>query len=184
MFNEGDGKISKPIIMKGDWEQRIQDSFTENNTMTTLLHTTRNNFLEMIWNMSQTAFDKPREVQVVIDSNDKLFMNFGTPSYVDFPVDMGSGMKLPLKCWIHTHPFGQAYFSGTDMSTIRTWEPVLLTAIVLGDNQHQIWTKHSDKMIHSTYTIQKLICNFTKQPYGPRTNREWAVDVEYLMEEE
>ena len=54
-------------------------------------------------------------------------------------------MKLPIKCWIHTHPFGQAYWSGTDWGTINkwrsanedgTWMNLMKSAIVLGDNQY------------------------------------------------
>ena len=44
-------------------------------------------------------------------------------------------MKLPLKDWIHTHPFGNAYFSGTDLKTISMWERYLDKATVLGDNE-------------------------------------------------
>ena len=39
-------------------------------------------FLDTIWEMSLTAFDIPREVQVVIDANKNLFISFGTPSFV------------------------------------------------------------------------------------------------------
>jgi len=44
-------------------------------------------------------------------------------------------MKLPLKDWIHTHPFGNAYFSGTDLKTISMWERYLDKATVLGNNE-------------------------------------------------
>ena len=80
------------------------------------------------------------EVQVVIDSNDKAFVSTGTPGYVDFlridPAKM-EGMKLPIKCWIHTHPFGAAYFSGTDWRTVNTWRPLMQKAYVLGGNHHR-----------------------------------------------
>ena len=48
-------------------------------------------------------------------------------------------MKLPVKCWIHTHPFGFAYWSGIDWNTIDTWRPMMKKAIVLGKNQRGIW---------------------------------------------
>ena len=38
--------------------------------------------------------------------------------------------------WIHTHPSGSAFFSGTDWRTIKAFEPVMQSAIVLGDNQY------------------------------------------------
>ena len=37
------------------------------------------------------------EVQVVIDDNDNCFVSSG---FMQQP----TGMKLPIKCWIHTHP--------------------------------------------------------------------------------
>ena len=35
-------------------------------------------FLSQIWKQSLEAFDKPREVQIVIDSNDNIYMSVGT----------------------------------------------------------------------------------------------------------
>jgi hypothetical protein len=103
-------------------------------------------FLDTIWEMSLTAFDIPREVQVVIDANANLFISFGTPSFVSFmnqedELHTSEPMTLPIDCWIHTHPFGMAYFSGTDWSTIKTWEHIMGHAIVLGDNQMMEWKK-------------------------------------------
>ena len=46
-------------------------------------------------------------------------------------------MKFPLKEWIHTHPFGQAYFSQTDMTTISMYERFLNSATVLGMGEKQ-----------------------------------------------
>ena len=45
-------------------------------------------------------------------------------------------MKLPIKAWIHTHPFGRAFFSGTDWRTINTWRPMMEYAVVVGDNEY------------------------------------------------
>ncbi len=75
------------------------------------------------------------EVQVVIDSNDAIHISSGSSGYVDFQIDP-VGMKLPIKTWIHTHPFGSAYFSGTDIRTVRVWEPLMKTAHVLGGDGH------------------------------------------------
>ena len=46
------------------------------------------------------------------------------------------GMKLPIKCWIHTHPFGSAYFSGVDWTTVNTWKTLMREAYVLGGYNH------------------------------------------------
>ena len=94
-------------------------------------------FLDTIWSISQHAFDMPREVQVIIDSNGNAFSSVGTPGFVSFEgqedeLTKGERLTLPMKCWIHTHPFGEAYFSGTDQKTINTWRMFLEDAIVIG----------------------------------------------------
>jgi len=125
------------VVLNGSWTVLIAQEWERSHDP----HD--ESFLDKIWEMSMTAFDIPREVQVVIDSNDKLYMDFGTPGFVSFS-SVPKGMKLPIRCWIHTHPFGAAYFSATDWSTIRTWRTMLDEAIVLGDKQHMIWKKGSD----------------------------------------
>ena len=77
--------------------------------------------------------------------------------------DKLEGMKLPLKCWIHTHPFGRAYFSGTDKKTIDIWRPRLRSAIVLGLHEHQTWFRNSNDVIHYQYKVT------TKKKYVPYT---------------
>ena len=87
----------------------------------------------------------------VVDANNNLFISVGTPGFVSFMGqedelhDREEPMQLPIACWIHTHPFGSAYFSGTDWRTIRTWEMLMESAIVLGDNQKMLWTKENSK---------------------------------------
>ena len=93
-------------------------------------------FHQRIWDMSMTAFDKPREVQVVIDGNNQLFISVGSPGFVTFGGQNDTeGMRFPLKEWIHTHPFGQAYFSSTDQKTIRMYEKFLNSATVIGNGE-------------------------------------------------
>ena len=142
-----------------DWQEKIKKIWTsilKNGLKPNFANPDtyfENGFLSEIWKMSQKAFDVPREVQVVIDSNDILHISFGTPGYVDFKIDP-VGMKLPIKCWIHTHPMGNAYFSGTDWKTLKTWKPMMETAIVLGDNQY--WAYHLDSEIVKTVKFAKL----------------------------
>ena len=97
------------------------------------------NFHKTIWDMSRTAFDKPREIQVVIDGNDKCHISAGNPGYVTFggQEEGLAGMKFPLKEWIHTHPFGQAFWSGTDMNTLGMYERFLDSATVIGKGEKQ-----------------------------------------------
>lgn len=89
---------------------------------------------EHIWH-SSTEILNGLEVQVVIDSNDDIYISSGSAGYVDFQI-FPAGIKLPVKCWIHTHPFGSAYFSGTDIRTVRIWKPLMETAYVLGGEDH------------------------------------------------
>lgn len=96
-------------------------------------------FHNAIWKAS-TEILNGLEVQVVVDGKDNLHISFGTAGFVSFKVDP-VGMSLPIKCWIHTHPFGSAYFSGTDWNTVGKWEPLMHNAIVLGGIGHYgIWS--------------------------------------------
>ncbi len=100
-------------------------------------------FLDTIWEVS--VDDLPGlEVSVVVDRNDRLFISKGTGSFVDYKSENVEGMSIPLKCWIHTHPFGAAYFSGTDWYTIDTQRPILNQATVLGRMQNMKWIKNTD----------------------------------------
>jgi len=153
-----------PLVKIPEWEKNIEDAYT---MLEVYYHELLGaniawnqpcnkveRFLTMIWNMSLVAFDQPREVQVAIDSNDRLFIDVGTPGYVEFktpPV----GMKLPIQCWIHTHPFGDAYFSGTDWKTIDTWSTLMHNAIVLGDNEY--WAYNVQKEIVKQVNYGKMV---------------------------
>ncbi len=89
------------------------------------------------------------EVQAVIDSKNDIYVSTGTSGYVDYlTIDPSTliGMKLPIKCWIHTHPFGAAYFSGTDWRTINIWGENMDCAYVLGSQMstkghYGFWSK-------------------------------------------
>ena len=151
------------IVLNGNWKEEITEAFGEGEAIRTMfLKPTdkevykRDTFLEKIWEMSMEAFDSPREVQVVVDNDNRLFISFGTFSFVSFQEEP-TGLKLPIKCWIHTHPFGKAYFSGTDIKTINTWKTQMLSAIVLGDNEHQTWFKNVDYMEHHSYQKTEYI---------------------------
>ena len=75
------------------------------------------------------------EVQVVIDGKNRCFVSTGSSGFVEF-LNQPVGMSLPIRCWIHTHPFGSAYFSGTDIRTVSVWQPTMETAYVLGGIGH------------------------------------------------
>ena len=89
---------------------------------------------QAIWKAS-TEMLPYLEVQVVIDANNRAHISSGSSGYVSF-LKNPIGMKLPIRCWFHTHPFGAAYFSGTDWNTVSTWEPLMQTAYVIGGEDH------------------------------------------------
>ena len=112
-------------------------------------------FLDLIWAVTNDVCNG-NEIQVVIDSNDNLYCSEGNPGLVWFNEDDKSifGMKLPIKVWIHTHPFGSAFFSGTDWRTINTWRPMMNYAIVVGDDEY------------FSYNLKSSTSKFVKYRYG------------------
>tara|TARA_R110000744_G_scaffold34094_1_gene79689 strand:+ start:12174 stop:12698 length:525 start_codon:yes stop_codon:yes gene_type:complete len=100
-------------------------------------------FLCTIWGVSVGRLEH-KEVSVIVDRNDKLFISKGTSSFVDYEDEDMTGMKIPFKCWIHTHPSGTAYFSSTDWNTINAQLPILDSAIVLGDMERMKWWKSEE----------------------------------------
>ena len=172
------------VVMIGDWEQQIVDIFEDSKYVANQLNKKelgsevpyhipyRNeNFLNKIWEMSVDAFDIPREVQVVVDADDKLFISHGSPGLVWFD-EAPVGMKIPLKCWIHTHPFGSAYFSGRDWLTINTWRMMLPEAIVLGGDEKMTWFRDGE------YT------EFVRRDYYEVENGQTKLDLDWRGEEE
>tara|TARA_R100001463_G_scaffold30048_2_gene68422 strand:+ start:741 stop:1208 length:468 start_codon:yes stop_codon:yes gene_type:complete len=111
-------------------------------------------FLDEIWHVS-TKVLPGLEVSVIVDGNNKLYISKGTGVFVDYTDENVAGMRIPIKCWIHTHPFGQAYFSGTDWRTINTQRPILMEAIVLGDKQSMRWENNQSEgdMLYRTEAI-------------------------------
>jgi hypothetical protein len=139
-------------------------------------------FLSEIWKASTEILPK-LEVQVVIDNNDRLHISSGTAGYVDFQVDP-VGMKLPIKCWIHTHPFGSAYFSGTDISTVSIWEPMMNSAIVLGGDAHYgHWTNRNPKqlVIYRNHAFER-VQSWADASVKPNNSSSIPIDYERLRE--
>jgi len=88
-------------------------------------------FHNAIWH-SSTEILPHLEVQVVIDGKNNCYVTTGSAGYVEFGMQPPVGMVLPIRCWIHTHPFGSAYFSGTDIRTVSNWQMLMHEAYVLG----------------------------------------------------
>tara|TARA_R100001015_G_C4549339_1_gene111550 strand:- start:159 stop:737 length:579 start_codon:yes stop_codon:yes gene_type:complete len=103
-------------------------------------------FWKAVWNLSTNILDC-LEVSVIIDRDEKLFISKGTSSFVDYKNESVKGMTIPIKCWIHTHPFGKAYFSSTDWNTLKIQRPILDSAIVLGNGEYCTWEKEEDRQI-------------------------------------
>ena len=100
-------------------------------------------FHSAIWYASTEILPK-LEIQVVIDGEDNCYVTTGSAGYVEFGMQPPIGMKLPIKCWIHTHPFGSAYFSGVDIRTVSIWDTNMHNAIVLGGYNHWgAWNNNS-----------------------------------------
>lgn len=109
--------------------------------------------LSVIWEMSTKAFDIPREISVIVDKTGQVYIDVGTPGYVKFNFEP-KGMKLPIVCWIHTHPMGNAYFSSTDWKTLDSWKTVMKSAIVLGNNEY--WAYDIERDIAKTVKYGRL----------------------------
>ena len=127
-------------VKDNKWQDKIEQCWEELYDDIDFLYPNNSaeTFFSVIWSASKTAFDMDREVQVIVDAKNELYVSVGTPGFVSFADQEGQlpGMKLPLRCWIHTHPFGTAFWSGTDWKSIKTWRPVLQSAVVLGDNEY------------------------------------------------
>ena len=119
--------IDNVIVTEEYWQDmkdEINDSFSATNK-----NYESEKFLNSIWQVS-TEYLGELEVSVIVDRDNNLFISKGTRSFVDYENEDVSGMKIPFKCWIHTHPFGVAYFSDTDWGTINAQLLILESAIV------------------------------------------------------
>ena len=84
---------------------------------------------EEIYQLSATI---RREVSILIDADDAIWIDVGDQSQVSLSPPYGS--KLPFKLWVHTHPNMSAYWSTTDQDSLRMVTNILDTAYVLGGN--------------------------------------------------
>ncbi|MBL6896879.1 MAG: hypothetical protein ISR23_07355 [Candidatus Poseidoniaceae archaeon] len=73
-----------------------------------------------------------REVSILIDSNDNIWVDWGTIGRVKLSPPIGS--TLPFKLWVHTHPSNTAYWSITDRNSLEMAKGILEKALVLGEN--------------------------------------------------
>lgn len=78
------------------------------------------------------------ETSVLIDAEDKIFIDWGTAGQVTLQPPVGG--RIPFKLWVHTHPRFAAYWSGTDTNSLSLGAGILQSAMVLG----QPGPKHSN----------------------------------------
>jgi len=122
------------------WEDRDKLDFT---------YFRSEDFFSAIWH-SSTEILPNLEVQVVIDGKNNCYVSTGSSGYVEFGMKPPIGMTLPIKCWIHTHPFGSAYFSGVDIRTVSNWQPLMKEAFVLGGweyDHYGYWQQSNPKQL-------------------------------------
>ena len=126
-------------------------------------------FHNAIWH-SSTEILPHLEVQVVIDGKNNCYVTTGSAGYVEFGMQPPVGMVLPIRCWIHTHPFGAAYFSGTDISTVSNWQMLMHEAYVLGsadDRGHYGYWSASNPRQLEVYDYHEHV---RTQTWGERGN--------------
>ena len=71
-----------------------------------------------------------REVSILVDAENKVWIDWGTIGQVTLSPPYGS--VYPFKLWVHTHPRGSAYWSQTDLNSLSYARGILDKAIVLG----------------------------------------------------
>lgn len=71
-----------------------------------------------------------REVSILIDSENSIWIDWGNQSEVTLSPPYGA--KIPFKLWVHTHPNFLAYWSSTDRNSLQIASNILETAYVLG----------------------------------------------------
>ena len=103
-------------------------------------------------------------MQVVIDGDNNCHTTTGSSGYVEFGMKPPIGMKLPIKCWIHTHPFGSAYFSGVDWRTVNTWNGLMHEAYVLGGVEHYgYWNNTEPNLLTIRYVDENGVVSTREQ---------------------
>jgi|21_taG_2_1085346.scaffolds.fasta_scaffold02529_11 proteasome lid subunit RPN8/RPN11 len=168
MNNEENEKAMKNF----DWKGHIRDVYKDMSNSEGGVNFIRpcadtETFLSAIWQMSDEVLEG-MEVQVVIDDKDDLYISSGTPAFVSFQghedeLTNGEPMRIPIKSWIHTHPFGEAYLSSTDWRTVNTWNTMMKSAIVLGDNQYLAVNMNNEQYEKGTYSAKKVFYGLIQQ---------------------
>jgi len=145
-------------------KERLEGVPHDDKTLLEMVAFHNTSFHDVIWHAS-TNILPALEVQVVIDAKNDCYVSSGSSGFVDFS-SIPKGMRMPVKCWIHTHPFGSAYFSGTDIRTVSIWEQLMESAYVLGGEGHYgFWENDRPKQL-DIYVKHELERTQTWNQYG------------------
>jgi len=145
-----------------DWKCHIREVFTDMPNTEGRLNffspcAKTEVFLTSIWKMSTDVL-KGKEIQVLIDNRSDLYISSGSASFLSFTGHEdefeGNKIQLPIRCWIHTRPSGEANVSATDWKIVRSWQPIMKSVIVLGDNQYLTLNMDNDNDRLEAHTFQ------------------------------
>ena len=100
-----------------------------------------------------------REVSVLIDAEDKIYIDIGTSGEVKMAPPQDA--KVPFKLWIHSHP-RDAYWSSTDRDTIACYTGLLQRAVVLGHDHYKA-TCHTESPTASL-ELEGPLSSWTSEP--------------------
>ena len=122
----------------------------------TLAHYATQKDWQNLWNLADLL---RREVSVLFDSEDKVWVDVGTSGQVRLAPPEGA--IIPFKLWIHTHPW-DAYWSSTDLDSLLLFSGILNEAIVLG-NDHFKRTIHSQEKVPTPLELGSALENWTDE---------------------
>ena len=118
------------------------------------------------------------EVSLLIDADDRCYVDWGTQSRVGLNPPAGS--RIPFKVWTHTHPSGNPYWSFTDQNTLAIASSARLIerALVLGNCElkQAVWSAEpADDPISSEGPLSQWT-NEDLTEY-PEQESPWGVEV-------
>ena len=135
----------------------------------TLAHFATQKDWKNLWNL---AYSLGREVSVLFDSEDKVWVDVGT--YGQVRLAPPEGAIIPFKLWIHTHPW-DAYWSSTDLDSLMQFSGILNEAIVLG-NDHFKRTIHCQNKAPTPLESGSALENWTDEELTYYNQKEIVVD--------
>lgn len=135
----------------------------------TLAHFATQKDWKNLWNLADSL---GREVSVLFDSEDKVWVDVGTSGQVRLAPPEGA--IIPFKLWIHTHPW-DAYWSSTDLDSLMQFSGILNEAIVLG-NDHFKRTIHCQNKAPNPLESGSALENWTDEELTYYNQKEIVVD--------